>query len=219
VNPKGNQIVVYGAGGHAKTVLETIRAEGKYRVIGLLDDDETTHGGTFYGYRVLGGREQLAQIQAQGISKWIVAIGDNLKRAESAQLLVDTGFQLVRAIHPTATLLRGSRIGEGTVVLINAFVGADALIGDNAIVSIGVVVGHDSIVGSLVQLCPGVKLAGGARIGDCAFIGMGAVVLSKVSVGRQAVVGANAVVINDLPDGVTAVGIPAQVIKRRAAQE
>ena len=213
-----NQVVVYGAGGHAKTILATIEAEGRYEVIGLLDDDESRHGTIFYGYRVLGGHEQLAHLRNQGVSRAFVAIGDNFKRAELAQLLVENDFRLVQVIHPTATLLRGSRIGAGAVILINAFIGAGATISDNAIVSVGVVVGHDCVIGSCVQLCPTASLGGQVGVGDYSFIGMGVSVLPQVRVGRRVVVGANAVVIEDLPDCVTAVGIPARIVNRRTTQ-
>jgi FlaA1/EpsC-like NDP-sugar epimerase len=46
------RLIVFGAGGHAKIVLATIEAEGKYEVIGLLDDDAGKQGQTFYGYEV-----------------------------------------------------------------------------------------------------------------------------------------------------------------------
>lgn len=210
-----NQVVVYGAGGHVKVVLATLEAEGKYRVIGLLDDNESKHSTTVYGYQVLGGREQLARLRNEGISNAVVAIGDNLKRADLAQLLREHGFQLVRVIHPTAILLRGSRIGEGTVILPNAYVGADAIIGDNTIVSVGVVVGHDCVVGSWVQLCPKASLGGQTRVGDYSFIGMGVSVLLQVTVGRKVVVGANAVVTADLPDRVTAAGVPARILNQK----
>ena len=78
--------------------------------------------------------------------------------------------------------------------------------------------GHDCVVGSCAQLCPTVSLGGHVVIGNYSFIGMGASVLPHVTVGRQVVVGANAAVINDLSDYVTAVGIPAQVVKRGATQ-
>ena len=94
-----NQVVVYGAGDHAKVVLATIEAEGKYEAIGLLDDNESRRGIAVYGYQVLGGREQLAELGNRGVSRAIVAVGDNLKRADLVQLLRESDFKLVRAIH------------------------------------------------------------------------------------------------------------------------
>ncbi len=212
------QVVVYGAGDHAKVVLATIEAEGRYEAIGLLDDNKARRGSTVYGYQVLGGREHLIELWNQGVSRAIVAVGDNFKRAELVQLLEEGGFQLVRAVHPTATILRDSCVGKGTMLLGNVWVGADAVIGKSAIASVGVVMGHDCVVGAFAQLCPAVSLGGHVVIGDRSFIGMGATVLPRVTVGRQVVVGANTTVIDDLPDGVTAVGVPARIVERRVMQ-
>ena len=217
--PRGkNPVVIYGAGDHAKAVLATIEAEGKYQAIGLIDDDESRHGVAVYGHQVLGGREQLTTLRKRGVSRAIVAVGDNLKRAQLVRLLGKSGFKLARAIHPTATILRGSRIGRGAMIFGNVWVGADAVIGENVIVSVGGVVGHDCVVGSCAQLCPMVSMGGHVVVGDYSFIGMGTVMLPGVTVGRQVVVGANTTVINDFPDGVTVVGMPARIVKQRLTQ-
>jgi serine O-acetyltransferase len=51
-------------------------------------------------------------------------------------------------------------------------------------------------------------------IGDNVIIGAGARVLGGITIGDDVIIGANAVVIKDLPAGVTAVGVPAKVIKK-----
>ena len=208
------KIVVFGAGGHVKVVLATIEVEDRYEVVGLLDDDESKHGSCVFGVPVLGGRKEVAKLKYKEISKSIVAIGDNLKRAEVADFMKRNSFHLVRIIHPSATILRGAKLGEGTVVLPNAYVGADAMIGPGVILSVGAVVGHDCEVGPWAHLSVGVKLAGNVRVGDFSFIGMGAVLLPGVEVGRRVIIGANAVVNDNIPDGVTAVGAPVRIIEK-----
>ena len=54
-------------------------------------------------------------------------------------------------------------------------------------------------------------------ISDEAFIGVGARVLGGIRIGCRATVGANAVVVADVPDGATAVGIPARILEPRVA--
>jgi sugar O-acyltransferase (sialic acid O-acetyltransferase NeuD family) len=211
MNKEDNRLIVLGAGDHAKVVIATVEAEAMYKVIGLLDDDESKHETTWYGHQVLGGCDQLTRLREQGVSKAVVAVGDNVARAKLAQLAVKTGFELATVIHPTAVILRGSTIGEGTVLLANAYVGADSTFGNGVLLSVGALVAHDCVVGDWCQLCPGARLGGHVRVGEYSLVGMGATVLPRISVGRQAVVGANAAVISDIPEFVTTVGVPARV--------
>jgi UDP-perosamine 4-acetyltransferase len=215
---QGIQVVVYGAGGHSKIVLETLSAEAEYEIVGLLGDDPSKHGTLGIGCPVLGGCEQLPQLKRQGISKVIVAIGDNARRVGVARRLQEDGFEFISTVHPTAVLLDGAHVGPGSAVTVYAFIGGDATVGDHAIINVGAVVGHDSRVGLGVQIAPRACLAGGVQVGDFSLIGMGASVLPGITVGRHVAVGANAVVREDLPDGVTVVGVPARIVKRREGE-
>jgi serine O-acetyltransferase len=62
------------------------------------------------------------------------------------------------------------------------------------------------------QVTLGVGDRGAPKIGGHVDIGAGAKILGPVTIGRHARIGANAVVINDVPEGATAVGVPARVI-------
>ena len=44
-------------------------------------------------------------------------------------------------------------------------------------------------------------------------IGSGACVLGDIVIGNDCKIGANAVVLKDIPDGATAVGVPAKIVK------
>ena len=52
-------------------------------------------------------------------------------------------------------------------------------------------------------------------IGNNVRIGAGAKVLGSIRIGNGARIGANAVVLTDVPDGATAVGVPARIILKR----
>lgn len=66
------------------------------------------------------------------------------------------------------------------------------------------------------QVTLGAARTGVPRIGGHVDIGAGAKVIGGVQVGDHAVIGANAVVVRDIPQGATAVGIPARVVDRGA---
>ncbi len=60
---------------------------------------------------------------------------------------------------------------------------------------------------------------GAPTIGGHVVIGAGAKILGPVSVGDHARIGANAVVISDVPPGAVAVGVPARIVSKGAADE
>ena len=208
------RILIYGASGHSKVVCATVEAIGNYQIIGLLDDDPTKHGTFVCSYPIIGGRGQLVRLFDSGVTHVFIAVGDNQQRIELGHMLAEYGFEVPTLVHPTAICLRSSTIGAGTFVGPFAWVGGDVVIGSDAIINLGSVVAHDCGIGSGAQLTARVVLGGGAQIGEKAFLGLSATVLPQIKVGAQTIVGAGAVVTRDLPNDVTAVGVPARIVKR-----
>jgi sugar O-acyltransferase (sialic acid O-acetyltransferase NeuD family) len=211
--PDAKQILVYGASGHCKIVCATIEAMGKFQVVALLDDDPAKYGTVVFGYPVAGGREQLARLVNSGVTQASIAVGDNRQRVELGEMLAGYGFEFPAIVHPTAICLRGSTIGAGTFLGPSAWVGGDAVIGEHTIINLGSVVAHDCRIDYGAQLTPHVVLGGGVQIGEMAFIGLNATILPQTKIGARTIVGAGAVVTQDLPDDVTAIGVPARIIK------
>lgn len=88
---------------------------------------------------------------------------------------------------------------------------------------IGIVIGDGVVMGEKCTIYQNVTL-GGARLGDGAAnryptigdnvtIFAGAVIIGMVRIGSNATIGANAVVLIDVPDGATAVGVPARIVQ------
>jgi acetyltransferase-like isoleucine patch superfamily enzyme len=98
------------------------------------------------------------------------------------------------------------------VLFAQAVVQAQASIGTGAILNTGCSVDHDAQISDVVHICPGARLAGEVKVGARSWIGIGASVIQQVRIGSDVTVGAGAAVVRDLPDGVTAVGVPARVL-------
>jgi acetyltransferase EpsM len=207
-------IVVFGAGGHAKVVVDVLEAMGRYEILGLFDDSAELKGTIRAKYTVIGSKEDLLTMRRDMVQGLIVALGDNHRRRTVFEEAQRKGFAFVIAIHPSAQLGGGVRIGEGTLLVAGTVVNVDADIGPNVIVNTGATVDHDCRIGAHVHLSPGVHLAGRVIVGEGTHIGIGAVVLPNIRIGKYCVVGAGAVVREDLPDGVVAVGAPARIIKQ-----
>ncbi len=103
-------------------------------------------------------------------------------------------------IHPAARIGRRVFIDHGIGVVI----GETCIIEDDVIIYQGVTLG-------------GVSLTVGKRhptVRRGAVIGAGSKILGNIIIGEEAKVGANSVVVREVPDGSTAIGIPAHVIEK-----
>lgn len=69
------------------------------------------------------------------------------------------------------------------------------------------------------QVTIGAERRQSPRIGSHVFIGAGAKIIGSITLGDHSRVGANAVVLDDVPAYATVAGIPAKVVRRRAASD
>lgn len=208
-------VMIIGAGGHGKVVLDILRATGaKVRPVAFLDADTSLVGSSVCDVPVLGTIHHASKIKK--VRAAIVAIGDNRARYSYSQYLRDEGIELINAIHPRATISASAKLGVNVVVAAGAAICADATVGDSVICNTSCVIDHECEIGEAAHICPAVALGGRVRVGASAFIGIGAKVIQCMTIGEHATIGAGAVVIEDVPPGATAVGIPARVIKSNA---
>ena len=207
------KLVIVGAGGHGKVVLDILRAAGLHEPVGFIDSSAGRSGSLFGGLPVFGTANVLPKLRQQGIRGAIVAIGDCRARQKYAPLLRGEGFELLNAIHPTASISGDAVLGKNVVVAAQVSVCTEARINDSAILNTSCVVDHECEIGEAAHVCPGANLAGRVRVGTGAWIGIGANVIQCLSIGDHAIVGAGAVVVRDVPAFATVVGVPARVIK------
>lgn len=207
------RVVVYGAGGHGKVVMDILERDPEVEIAGWLDDGPGRKGQVVFDHPVLGGMECVAELMEKRIDHVVVAIGDNETRDRIARGLAEAGFGFATAIHPSARLGRGVRLGSGSVLMANVVVNADTVIGDHAVVNTGATVDHECRLGRATHIAPGAHLAGGVTVGDLTLVGIGASVVPGIRIGRRAVVGAGAAVIADVPDGAVVCGVPARPMK------
>jgi serine O-acetyltransferase len=106
----------------------------------------------------------------------------------------------------------------GTDVPLNCVIGGGLSIPhpNGIVINPGASLGPNCLVLQQVTIGYGGPKPGNPRIGGHVDIGAGAKILGGVTIGDHAKVGANAVVLCDVPQGATAVGIPARVIERPA---
>lgn len=207
-------IVGARADGHAKVVLEILNACKKYNVVGFVDDDPAKLGLSIKGIKVIGTTDKLVQLKKEKvIQAGIVAIGNNPLRRQLSDKIIQSGLELINAIHPTVHLDSDVTIGKGCYIGQGVIIVTGSQIGNCVNIHTGATIDHDNIIEDGANLGPGVHTAGRVKIGRDAFLGTGAIVIPDASVGEGSIIGAGGVVINKIPSNVTAVGVPVRIIK------
>jgi sugar O-acyltransferase (sialic acid O-acetyltransferase NeuD family) len=207
-------LLLLGAGGHARVVAETAMSTGRFSRIAFLDDRSATPGElpNPSGWPVIGPLAAALDPQLrQQYQAALVTIGNAALRLLWLKRLVGAGYNCPVVVHPTAWVSPSAQVGVGSVVFANAVIQAQAVIGIGAILNTGCSVDHDAHLGDCVHICPGARLAGEVQVGERSCIGIGASVIQQICIGADVTVGAGAAVVSDLPDSVTAVGVPARM--------
>lgn len=211
------KVVVIGAGGHAKVVIDLLRASG-FDVVACADP--SAEAAQINGVPVVGDEmEVLPGFYEQGVRHAFVALGDNRLRQRVAEKVRGLGFQFVNAIGKSAVLSQSVRLGTGCAIMEGAVVNADTQVDDFAIINTNASVDHDCSIGRYAHVAPGCAIAGVVKIGDRAFIGVGARVIPNVRICEDVIVGAGAAVVRDIDIPATWVGVPARIIIKRGLSQ
>ena len=211
-------ILILGGGGHARVIIDLIRALDGYRIAGVLDDHHSA--GDVAGVPVLGTIDDI-QKHASGGCGGVVAIGDNAVRCGVVERLAGLADALtfVSLVHPSAVVAPDVRIGAGSVIMAGAVVQTGSVIGRHCVVNTAASLDHDNVLADFASVGPGAVTAGGVRLGEQSFLGIGSVVRQGVSIGARTFVGAGSLVLDDLPADVLCYGAPARVVRPRQPGE
>lgn len=206
---KKKKIVIFGAGGHGKVVLD-ILLRSKLKVLGFLDDDTKKINKKVLGFKILGDCSYLTKNKSVSVA---LGIGSNVTREKIFKKVKNSGIDIISVIHPQAVIAEGVKIGEGVVIMPGVVIGPGVVLKDGVVINTSASVDHDCHLERFCQIWPGAHLAGSVDIGEFSYVGTGASVIQNIHIGKNVMVGSGAAVIRDIPDFVTCVGVPAKIIK------
>lgn len=214
------RVLILGAGGHGRVVLDILLQTGRHEVVGFLDNNADIHGRRIDGIPVLGCIDDLTPLaEEHEVEGVLIAIGDNGARRGLARRIDSAEIELINAVHPAAAMARNATLGRNVVIAAGVVVCAHCQIGDSVILNTGCIVDYQTMIGEGTHICPGVRIAGRVKVEPGVFVGIGATIIPKITLGCESIVGAGSVVIEDVPALGTVVGVPARRIKLAAATE
>ena len=215
------KIVIVGAGRHGSELysylIDLCGNDKAVQFAGFVDDGHPRNelAETWSIGRITDLQHRLAA-DANTEYGYITATGNNSTRCDlvkRVQALCIPNLSPWTLRHPYAIVGREVQIDEGTCLCPGVILTTQIKIGCHCILNVNSSVSHDCFLGDYVNINPGVTVCGDVRIGEGCYVGTGATIKDKVSIGKWSVIGAGAVVIEDIPPYVTAVGVPARVIK------
>jgi sugar O-acyltransferase (sialic acid O-acetyltransferase NeuD family) len=208
-------MLIIGAKGFAKEVLEIFHQQNNLENIFFFDDVTENSENKLYQFPILNNVAQVTELFKKD-KRFTIGTGNPSirKMLYDKFILLDGVF--VSSISPLAVIGNfGNIIEEGCNIMTGTIITNDIVIGKGCLINLNCTIGHDSVIGEFTELSPGVSVSGNCTIGAYCNIGTNATILPKVVLGKNVIVGAGAVVVKNVTDGETVVGMPAKPIMKK----
>jgi sugar O-acyltransferase (sialic acid O-acetyltransferase NeuD family) len=208
-------MLVLGAKGFAKEVLEILFQIGDTKDLKFYDDLSTNLGKTLFSqFEILKSIDEAKAYFHHIDNRFTIGLGNPSIRKQLHDRLTNIGGVLTSTISNKSTIGRFDvEIGHGANIMTGVIITNSIKIGMASLINLNTTIGHDSVIGDFVEMSPGSHVSGNCKIGDYSVLGTNSVLLPKVKIGNNVIVGAGAVVNKDVPDNVVVAGIPAKIIK------
>lgn len=208
-------IVIVGASGHAKVLIDILEKNKTYTIVGLIDSYKDKNR-LFFGYTIIGTENDIKTLSEQyNFKMGIIAVGDNCTRKKLYKNIKKElpEFEYINAIHPSAILGKNVQIGYGNAIMAGAIVNSDSRIGNFCIINTNASLGHDGTIKDFCSLAPNATLGGNVHVGKCTAVSLGANIIQDISIGNYTIIGAGSLVIRDVGNFEMVYGVPAKKIR------
>lgn len=193
-----DDIILIGAGGHAKSVIDSIEKCNQYHILGFTDIacvDE------YRGYPYLGNDNILESYFKIGIKYAFISMGFLGEISNKRNLLYkkvkNLGYKLPIIIDPSAVVASDAEIGEGTFIGKGCIVNSAVRVGKMCIINTGAIVEHDNQIGNYSHISVNTTLCGNVTVGENTFIGANATIIQGKKIDSGSIVGAGSIVLRD----------------------
>lgn len=213
---------IYGSGGYAREVMPLLRDYVK--LISKISnnklyfiDDYLEKGSVINDSNVLAFHELISKFSDSKIH-CCVAIADKDVREKLTNKCLKNGIQMM-SIRSKSVVMDEVKLGEGSVLSPFVTITSNVSIGKSFHANIYSYVAHDCVIGDYVTFAPAVKCNGNVHIGSGVYVGTGAIIHpgtkdKPIIIGKNSKVAAGAVVTKSVPENVTVIGNPAQILTR-----
>lgn len=218
---KIKKVLIIGASGHSKVIIDIFEKTKGYEILGLLDDN-IEFGEITFDYNILGNMDNLPVIlQMHPNCELFIAIGDNWirKKIKDRIVKIEPNIKFATAIHPLTIIGKGCSIGQGASIMAGAIIGSSVSIGDFAIVNTRASIDHDGKMEDFSSIAPNVITGSSVSIGEYTAVGISATLKHGVKIGKHSIIGAGSLLLKDCEEFTVSYGVPAKEIRKRVVGE
>lgn len=218
--PGNKKLLLIGAGGHCKSVIDTLVNLATYSCIGIIEKKEIyeqniVNKNTFMGVPIVGTDANLQSLHSKGYTDAFITIGsvgDTTVRKAIYNNLKKFGFHIPNIIDVTSIVSSSVEFGEGIFIGKHVIVNANVKLGDCVILNTGSIIEHDCKIESFVHISPGSVLCGNVWVEQETHVGAGSVIKQGIHIGEQTMIGLGSVVIKSIGSHKTAYGNPCREV-------
>ncbi len=215
---KVKELILIGAANNFFEISEIIRAinniEERYKIIGVLDDDDTKHGTFMNEILVLGSLNRVKEFDNV---QFVFGIGSSQTKHIRHKIIEKLGIEESRfetIIHPTSIIDPSATIGNGCILHNGSFIGNNARLESFVTVAVNSAIGPFAILEAFSMITSLVVVLFGAKIGRSSFIGSNSCIAENVEIGKGSIVGAGTVISRNIPSGTFFLGNPCRMINK-----
>lgn len=196
-----NKILIFGAGGLCKQILNNNNINDNYFIYQDEYQDEPLFDEFFKNYKTSTAIDD-------SFTHFIVGVSGPKNREKITDFLIQKGLKPINFINSKRG--ESATIKNNVIILQDVFIEPCVSIDTGSLINVGSKIFHDVKIGRFCEIAPQSCLLGAVQIGDYTFIGAGSIVLPKVKIGKNCVIGAGSVVTKDIPDNQVWLGSPAK---------
>lgn len=208
-------MLVIGAKGFAKEILEVLHRDGLSENLVFYDDVSTDLPDKLYAlFPIITNLADAQTYLQETDNRFTLAIGNPILRKRLHDKFIAIGGIFTSTICSRTSIgTFGNQIGIGCNIMTGSVITNGITIEQGVLINLNCTISHDCHIKEFTEISPGVNITGNCTIGSFCAIGTNATILPKITIGNNVVVAAGAVVTKDLPDNCMAAGVPA-VIKK-----
>lgn len=178
-------VIIIGAGGHAKVLQNTLKLMGR-TVLHALEEDQLIQKFSPDEIELVNGIGSIKNVSL---------------RKKVFEKFTALGYQFAPVIHPTATIANDVTLGVGVQIMAGAILQSAVHLADNVLINTGAILDHECIVGNHCHIATGAVFSGKVTLQDNVHIGTGSIVIQGITIGENSILGAGSVVYKNIPPG------------------